>query len=120
MFIDFINQIIYGDKGVYLSHYTIDKNTCKYVAFRMCIEINKYHNKFGYNVNTIQEEEPIIDEIVHYIVNYYSSKDNHNENIRLAYDEDVPTYYYDKVKGCWVVYFYTEAGIDDDDNNKKG
>ena len=25
MFIDFINQTIYGDKGVYLSHFNIDK-----------------------------------------------------------------------------------------------
>ena len=48
MFIDFINQTIYGDKCVYLSHFNIDKEVAhnsKYVAFKMYIDINEYHNK---------------------------------------------------------------------------
>ena len=112
MFIDFINQTIYGDKGVYLSHFNIDKEATKrikYVAFTMYVDINEYHNKLGYDVNTIQEEYPIIDEIVHYVIEYYNSQDNYNEGIRLEDDPDTPSYYYDKLKGCWVIYFYKEV-----------
>lgn len=115
MFIDFINQTIYGDKGVYLSHFNIDKEARLYdqnVAFKMYIHINEYHNKLGYDVSTIQEEYPILDEIVQYIIIYYNSKDNYNEDIRLAYDANNPSYYYDKIKGCWTVYFYKETAID--------
>lgn len=111
MFIDFINQTIYGEKGMYLSHFSIDKEI-KYhnndVAFVLYIYINEYHNKLGYNVNTIQEEYPIIDEIIQYITDYYSTVDNHNEDIRLASDS-YSQYYYDKIKGCWTVYFFKEA-----------
>lgn len=116
MFIDFINQTIYGDKGVYLSHFDIDKEVTqriKYVAFKMYVDINEYHNKLGYDVNTIQEEYPILDEIVQYVIEYYNSQDNYNEYIRLDNDPDIPSYYYDKIKGCWVIHFYKEVTIDE-------
>lgn len=116
MFIDFINKIIYGHKGEYLSHFDIDKEGAKhskYVAFKMYVDINEYHNKLGYDVNTIQEEYPILDEIVHYVIEYYKSQDNYNEDIRLDYDADMPSYYYDKLKGCWVIYFYKEIANDE-------
>ena len=112
MFIDFINQTIYGDKGVYLSHFDIDKEVTqriKYVAFKMYVDINEYHNKLGYDVNTIQEEYPILDEIIQYVIEYYNSQDNYNEDIQLVYDANMPSYYYDKIKGCWTVYFYKET-----------
>lgn len=111
MFIDFINQTIYGEKGMYLSHFSIDKEVAKhnkYVAFKMYININEYHNNLGYDVNTIQEEYPILDEIVDYIIDYYNTLNNHNEDIRLASDS-YAQYYYDKIKGCWSVYFFKEA-----------
>ena len=118
MFIDFINQTIYGDKGKYFSHFSVDKEIQyhnKYVAFALYIDINEYHNKLGYNVDTIQEEYSIIDEIIEYITDYYNTVDNHNEDIRLASDS-CPQYYYDKIKGCWAVYFYKEvATIKGDD-----
>lgn len=116
MFIDFINQTIYGDKGVYFSHFDIDKEVTKrfkYIAFKMYVDINEYHNKLGYDVNTIQEEYPILDEIVQYVIEYYNSRDIHNEYIRLEDDPDAPSYYYDKRKGCWVIYFYKEVTIDE-------
>lgn len=111
MFIDFINQTIYGDKGKYFSHFNIDreiKYRDRYVAFALYIDINEYHNKLGYDVNTIQEEEPIIDEIIEYITDYYNTVDNYNEDIRLDSDETIPNYFYDNIKGCWTVYFYKE------------
>ena len=55
MFIDFINQTIYGDKGVYLSHFDIDKEVTqrfKYVAFKMYVDINEYQ----YLPKSFQEE----------------------------------------------------------------
>lgn len=110
MFIDFINQTIYGDNGNYFSHFNIDKEIKYYnkdVAFVLYIDINEYHNKLGYNVNTIQEEYPIIDEIIEYITDYYNTVDNHNEDIRLASDT-YGQYYYDKIKGSWTVYFFKE------------
>lgn len=116
MFIDFINKIIYGHKGEYLSHFDIDKEAAKhskYVAFKMYVDINEYHNKIGYDVNTIQEEYPILDEIVQYVIEYYNSRDNYNEDIRLEYDAHMPSYYYDKLKGCWVIYFYKEIASDE-------
>lgn len=116
MFIDFINQTIYGDKGVYLSHFDIDKEVTqrfKYVAFKMYVDINEYHNKLGYDVNTIQEEYPILDEIVQYVIEYYNSQDNYNEYIRLDNDPDAPSYYYDKLKGRWVINFYKEIASDE-------
>lgn len=116
MFIDFINQTIYGDKGVYLSHFNIDKEAAhnsKYVAFKMYIDINEYHNELGYDVNTIQEEYPILDEIVQYVIEYYNSQDNYNEYIRLDNDPVAPSYYYDKIKGCWVINFYKEIASDE-------
>lgn len=116
MFIDFINQTIYGDKGIYLSHFKIDKEVAhnsKYVAFKMYIDINEYHNKLGYDVDTIQEEYPILDDIIQYVVEYYNSKDNYNEDIQLVYDASMPSYYYDKIKGCWTVYFYKETASDE-------
>lgn len=116
MFIDFINQTIYGEKGMYLSHFSIDKEVAKhnkYVAFKMYININEYHNKLGYDVDTIQEEYPILDEIVKYVTNYYSSFDNHNEDMQLGYDPHIPSYHYDKIKGCWTVYFYRETSIEE-------
>ena len=116
MFIDFINQTIYGDKGVYFSHFDIDKEATKrikYVAFKMYVDINEYHNKLGYDVNTIQEEYPILDEIVQYVIEYYNSQDNYNEDIRLVNDASMPSYYYDKIKGCWTVYFYKETPSDE-------
>ena len=116
MFIDFVNKTIYGEKGKYLSHFDIDKEVAKGtkdVAFKMCVDINEYHNKLGYDVNTIQEEYPIIDEIIQYVIEYYNSKDNYNEYIRLEDDPDTPSYYYDKLKGCWVIYFYKELASDE-------
>lgn len=116
MFIDFVNKIIYGKKGEYLSHFDIDKEVAqrfKYIAFKMYVDINEYHNKLGYDVNTIQEEYPILDEIVQYVIEYYNSRDNPNEYIRLEDDPDAPSYYYDKLKGCWVIYFYKEVTIDE-------
>ena len=116
MFIDFVNKSIYGEKGEYLSHFDIDKEVTqrfKYIAFTMYVDINEYHNKLGYDVNTIQEEYPILDEIVQYVIEYYNSRDNHNEYIRLDDDPDTPSYYYDKLKGCWVIYFYKEITIDE-------
>ena len=111
MFIDFINQTIYGDKGNYYSHFYIDSEI-KYhnrdVAFVLYIDINEYHNKLGYNVNTIQEEYPIIDEIIQCITDYYNTLDNFNEDIHLASDS-YGQYYYDKIKGCWTVYFFKEV-----------
>lgn len=118
MFIDFINQTIYGDKGKYFARFSVDKEVKyhnKYVAFALYIDINEYHNKLGYNADTIQEEYPIIDEIIEYITDYYNTVDNHNEDIRLASDS-YPQYYYDKIKGCWTVYFFKEnATIKGDD-----
>ena len=116
MFIDFINKIIYGHKGEYLSHFDIDKEVAKhskYVAFKMYVDINEYHNKLGYDVNTIQEEYPILDEIIQYVIEYYNSQDNYNEDIQLVYDASMPSYYYDKLKGCWVIYFYKEIASDE-------
>ena len=116
MFIDFINQTIYGDKGVYLSHFNIDKEVAhnsKYVTFKMYIDINEYHNKLGYDVDTIQEEYPILDEIIQYVIEYYNSQDNYNEDIQLVYDAHMPSYYYDKIKGCWTVFFYKETASDE-------
>ena len=116
MFIDFINQTIYGDKGVYLSHFDIDKEVTqrmKYVAFKMYVDINEYHNKLGYDVNTIQEEYPILDEIVQYVIEYYNSQDNYNEYIRLDDNPDAPSYYYDKLKRYWVINFYKEIASDE-------
>ena len=111
MFIDFINQTIYGNKGMYFSHFSIDKEI-KYhnqsVAFVLYIDINEYHNKLGYNINTIQEEYPIIDEIVQYIIDYYNNTvDNHNEDIRLT-SESYGRYYYDNIKKCWTLCFFKE------------
>lgn len=110
MFIDFINQTIYGDKGKYFAHFSVDKEVKyhnKYVAFALYIDINEYHNKLGYNADTIQEEYPTIDEIIEYITDYYNTADNYNEDIRLASDS-YTQYYYDKIKGCWTVYFFKE------------
>lgn len=111
MFIDFLNQTIYGDKGKYFAHFSIDKEA-KYlnprVAFKLYIDMNEYHNRLGYNVNNIQEEYPILDEIIEYIVDYYNSQGNYNEDIRLEFNPYISPYFYDRVKGAWCVYLYKE------------
>ena len=56
MFIDFINQTIYGDKGVYLSHFNLDRDFShifKYVFFIIYIDINEYHFNLFYYVDSI-------------------------------------------------------------------